>query len=70
MVWLQEESALGRRYGTSTVSKDLSQRAQTLLAIQVNGEPLHLDHGFPIRLIAPARLGVNQTKWLAKVIVR
>ncbi len=30
--------------------------------MQVNGEPLHLDHGFPIRLIAPARLGVNQTK--------
>ena len=52
------------------MSKDLSQRAQTLLAMQVNGEPLHLDHGFPIRLIAPARLGVNQTKWLAKVIVR
>jgi len=70
VVSLQEESAPGRRYGTSTVSKDLSQRDQTLLATQVNGEPLHLDHGFPIRLIAPARPGVNQTKWLAKVIVR
>jgi len=70
VVSLQEESAPGRRYGTSTVSKDLSQQDQTLLAMQVNGEPLHLDHGFPIRLIAPARPGVNQTKWLAKVIVR
>ena len=70
VVSLQEESAPGRRYGTSTVSKDLSQRDQTLLATQVNGEPLHLDHGFPIRLIAPARPSVNQTKWLAKVIVR
>jgi len=70
VVSLQEESAPGRRYGTSTVSKDLSQQDQTLLAMQVNGEPLHLDHGFPIRLMAPARPGVNQTKWLAKVIVR
>lgn len=70
VVSLQEESAPGRRYGTSTVSKDLSQQDETLLAMQVNGEPLHLDHGFPIRLMAPARPGVNQTKWLAKVIVR
>lgn len=70
VVSLQEESAPGRRYGTSTVSKDLSAQDQTLLAMMVNGEPLHLDHGFPIRLMAPARPGVNQTKWLSKVVVR
>lgn len=70
VVSLQEESAPGRRYGTSTVSKDLSTHNQTLLAMEVNGEPLHLDHGFPLRLIAPARPGVNQTKWLSKVVVK
>ena len=70
VISLQEESAPGRRYGTSTVSKDLSNQDATLLAIEVNGEPLHLDHGFPLRLIAPARPGVNQTKWLSKVVVK
>ncbi|MGK0275904.1 MAG: hypothetical protein ACI9N0_002291 [Ilumatobacter sp.] len=70
VVSLQEESAPGRRYGTSTVSKDLSEQDATLLAMEVNGEPLHLDHGFPLRLIAPARPGVNQTKWLSKVVVK
>ena len=34
----------------------------TLLAIEVNGQPLDLDYGFPCRLIAPNRPGVLQTK--------
>jgi DMSO/TMAO reductase YedYZ molybdopterin-dependent catalytic subunit len=41
----------------------------TLLALDLNGEPLHLDHGFPIRLIAPNNPGVRQTKWVAGVEV-
>lgn len=36
----------------------------TLLALEVNGEPLHPDHGFPARLIGPNRPGVAQTKWV------
>lgn len=60
----------GLRYGTSTVSRKLAADDDTLLALEVNGEPLHLDHGFPVRLIAPNRPGVLQTKWLTKVIVQ
>jgi DMSO/TMAO reductase YedYZ molybdopterin-dependent catalytic subunit len=41
----------------------------TLLALRVGGEQLHLDHGFPVRLIAPNRPGVLQTKWVSKVVV-
>jgi hypothetical protein len=41
----------------------------TLLATRLNGEPLHLDHGYPCRLIAPNRPGVLQTKWVAGVTV-
>ncbi len=36
----------------------------TLLALEVNGEPLGPDHGSPLRLIAPNRPGVMQTKWI------
>jgi DMSO/TMAO reductase YedYZ molybdopterin-dependent catalytic subunit len=41
-----------------------------LLALLVNGEELHIDHGFPVRLMAPNRPGVNQTKWLERVVVK
>ncbi|MGQ0826320.1 MAG: molybdopterin-dependent oxidoreductase [Actinomycetota bacterium] len=41
----------------------------TLLALEVNGEPLHIDHGFPVRLVGPNRPGVLQTKWVARMVV-
>jgi DMSO/TMAO reductase YedYZ molybdopterin-dependent catalytic subunit len=41
----------------------------TLIALRVNGEPLHADHGYPCRLIAPSRPGVLQTKWLSRIEV-
>jgi hypothetical protein len=41
----------------------------TLLALEVNGEPLHIDHGYPLRLIGPNRPGVLQTKWVNLVTV-
>ena len=40
-----------------------------MLALEVNGEPLHLDHGAPLRLIGPNRPGVQQTKWVTSVVV-
>ncbi|MDT8911293.1 molybdopterin-dependent oxidoreductase [Amycolatopsis sp. PS_44_ISF1] len=42
----------------------------TLLALELNGEVLDLDHGFPCRIIAPSRPGVLQTKWVSKLEVR
>lgn len=41
----------------------------TLVALELNGEPLDLDHGFPARIIAPGRPGVLQTKWLSLIEV-
>lgn len=42
----------------------------TLLALRIGGEDLHLEHGFPARIIAPNRAGVLQTKWVARLEVR
>jgi DMSO/TMAO reductase YedYZ molybdopterin-dependent catalytic subunit len=56
-------------YGRSTVEPRVWRDADTLLALQLNGEPLHLDHGYPLRLIAPNRPGVMQTKWLDRLVV-
>lgn len=41
----------------------------TLLALQLGGEPLSLDHGYPCRIIAPNRPGVLQTKWVSRLEV-
>jgi len=54
-------------YRTSEVSASAAEDRRCLLALQVNGEPLHPDHGAPLRLIGPNRPGVLQTKWVIEV---
>jgi DMSO/TMAO reductase YedYZ molybdopterin-dependent catalytic subunit len=56
-------------YGTSELNAKLARDANTLLALKVNGETLHPDHGYPVRLIAANRPGVLQTKWLNEIEV-
>jgi DMSO/TMAO reductase YedYZ molybdopterin-dependent catalytic subunit len=58
------------RYRTSIVAGPHLRDPLTLVALRLGGEPLHLDHGYPARLIAPNRPGVLQTKWLARITVR
>jgi DMSO/TMAO reductase YedYZ molybdopterin-dependent catalytic subunit len=38
-----------------------------LLALQVDGEDLSLDHGFPARIIVPNNPGVHNTKWVSRM---
>lgn len=45
------------------------QVAQALLATHLNGARLNVDHGYPLRLIAPDRAGVLNTKWLSTIEV-
>lgn len=52
------------RYRTSTLAPAHAADPLTLIALRLHGEPLHLDHGYPCRLIAPDRPGVLQTKWV------
>ena len=60
----------GGLFRGSTVSADQAADLDTLLALRLNGEPLALDHGYPVRLIGPNRPGVFQTKWVSHVVVR
>jgi hypothetical protein len=41
----------------------------TLVALELNGTTLAMDHGYPARMIAPGRPGVLQTKWLSTLEV-
>jgi DMSO/TMAO reductase YedYZ molybdopterin-dependent catalytic subunit len=39
-----------------------------LVAVGMNGEPLPLEHGFPVRLVVPGLYGyVSATKWLSEI---
>ena len=58
------------RYRASTLNPDQATDHDTLFALELNGEPLHIDHGFPVRLVGPNRPGVLQTKWVSRVTVR
>ncbi len=41
----------------------------TLLAYEMNGEPLPLAHGYPLRALALGWTGANCVKWLGKITV-
>ena len=56
-------------YSRTTLPARHSRDERTLIALELNGEVLDIDHGYPCRLIAPTRPGVLQTKWLSRIEV-
>jgi hypothetical protein len=54
-------------YRVTTLPAAFADDPRTLLATGLNGRRLHLDHGYPARLIAPDRPGVLQTKWVKRL---
>ena len=56
-------------YRVTEMGPEYASDPTTLLALEVNGGTLDLDHGFPARVIAPGRPGVLQTKWVGKIEV-
>lgn len=57
----------GSSYAVTTMEPEFARDDLTLIALEVDGATLDIDHGFPARVIAPARPGVLQTKWLTSV---
>jgi DMSO/TMAO reductase YedYZ molybdopterin-dependent catalytic subunit len=66
-VW--REMTITERFARS-MSLDDAMNPDTLLAYEMNGEPLPPLHGFPARLIAPGWYGVANVKWLTRIEVR
>ncbi len=52
--------------GTPTAA--LLDGRDAMLAVGMNGEPLPIEHGFPVRMVVPGLYGyVSATKWLAEI---
>ncbi|QIK66116.1 molybdopterin-dependent oxidoreductase [Nocardioides sp. HDW12B] len=56
-------------YTTTLLPANFVADDATLLALQLDGEDLSIDHGYPARVIAPNRPGVLQTKWVGRLEV-
>jgi DMSO/TMAO reductase YedYZ molybdopterin-dependent catalytic subunit len=50
-----------------SMSLDHVTETGPILAYEMNGEPLPIVHGFPVRLIVPGWYGIAQVKWLERV---
>jgi hypothetical protein len=66
---LVESLQLSGRYRACIVPPEHVRDPSTLVALRLRGNILHLDHGYPARLIAPNRPGVLQTKWIGRLSV-
>ena len=40
-----------------------------MLAYEMNGEPMNMEHGFPLRILVPGWYGCNNVKWLDEIEV-
>lgn len=56
-------------FGVSELPAVFVEDERTMLALELNGQSLSLDHGYPCRIIAPNRPGVLQTKWVRRLEV-
>lgn len=58
--------AAADNYETS-VTLDWINQPGVLLAYQMNGEPLPVDHGYPLRLFIPGLYGQKMPKWISRI---
>lgn len=57
-------------FSASTPLEVLTDERNALLAVGMNGEPLPLEHGYPVRMVVPGLYGyVSATKWVVDLEV-
>jgi DMSO/TMAO reductase YedYZ molybdopterin-dependent catalytic subunit len=71
--WARVESSVNldasRNPDPYFMSLDLAtgRHPQTLLATHFNGQPLTVDHGAPLRLLVPVKLGLKNVKAITRI---
>jgi len=62
----QQTYKLDQQFGRS-ITLENALKPEPLIAYAMNGDPLTLNQGFPVRLVMPGWYGVANVKWLAEV---
>ena len=52
-----------------TIPLTKALESTTLLAYEMNGEPLPMSHGFPLRVVVPGWAGDSWVKWLTQITI-
>jgi DMSO/TMAO reductase YedYZ molybdopterin-dependent catalytic subunit len=52
---------------SDSIPIEKAMEATTLLAFEMNGQPLPRSHGFPVRLLAPNLYGIKNPKWITEI---
>ncbi|HSE98638.1 MAG TPA: molybdopterin-dependent oxidoreductase, partial [Blastocatellia bacterium] len=52
---------------TDSIPPGRAMAEGTILAYEMNGEPLTASHGFPLRLIVPGIFGMKNVKWIKRI---
>ena len=64
-----EPSAAGVGQFYETIDLDYAYHPQCILAYEMNGEPLPIKHGAPLRLRLEAQVGFKMDKWIERIEV-
>lgn len=59
----------GRTAFARSLPLEKARRGGVLLAHEMNGKPLTISHGFPVRGVVPGWYGMASVKWLTRIIV-
>ena len=50
-----------------SITLEKAGQESNLIALEMNGEPLPIEHGFPARLLIPNLYGIKNVKWLTEI---
>ena len=64
--WRTQKFSLDQQFGRS-LTREKALSPEILLAYAMNGEPLTVHQGFPLRLLIPGWYGVANVKWVSQI---
>jgi len=66
VVFRQQTYKLDQQFGRS-ITLENAMKPEPMVAYAMNGDPLTLNQGFPVRMVMPGWYGVANVKWLSEI---